>query len=140
VRLLKEEFRRLPISLEWQGALWAERAKAVSAATGPQEEAYAQGKVAYALKQEALFLGLAARARETETAPKLGRGKRGPRDLIVDPLAQATWTNYGKGDSEDDGDDDAVLMAAADEADADDERGELESDEEVIMGGEVDDV
>ncbi|KAJ7792665.1 hypothetical protein B0H14DRAFT_3094155 [Mycena olivaceomarginata] len=80
VRLLKEEFRRLPISLEWQGALWAERAKA------------------------------------------------------------ATWTNYGKGDGEDDGDDDAVLMAAADEADADDERGELESDEEVIMGGEVDDV
>jgi hypothetical protein len=31
-------------------------------------------------------------------------------------------------------------MAAADEADADDKRGELESDEEVIMGGEVDDV
>ncbi|KAJ7864998.1 hypothetical protein B0H14DRAFT_3443208 [Mycena olivaceomarginata] len=140
VRLLKEEFRRLPISLEWQGVLWAERAKAVSAATGPQEEVYAQGKVAYGLKQEALFLGLAARARETEMAPKLGRGKRGPRDLIVDPLAQATWTNYGKGDGEDDGDDDAVLMAAADEADADNERGELESDEEVIMGGEVDDV
>jgi hypothetical protein len=41
---------------------------------------------------------------------------------------------------ESDGDDDERLLAAAEEGDGSEEAGEVESDEELIMGGEVDDV
>ncbi|KAF7343961.1 hypothetical protein MVEN_01685300 [Mycena venus] len=91
------------------------------------------------LKQEALFLGLAARARETKTAPKLARDKKWPRQAVVDPLAEVMWGN-GRTEEDMDGDDDGVLLAAADEGDLNEEWREVESDEEVIMGGELDDV
>jgi hypothetical protein len=48
-----------------------------------------------------------------------------------------------KGDEaeeEDDGDDDAVLWEGADDGDGDEEQGVIESDEELVMGGEVDDI
>lgn len=142
MRLLKEEFRRLPLSLEFEAAMWAGRADAVRGRVSTLDGAYAQGMIAYALKQEALFSDIAAWARTTETAPRVARGKKRPRVGIVDPLAEATRRGGGWDVDldESDGDDDERLLAAAEEGDGSEEAGEVESDEELIMGGEVDDV
>jgi hypothetical protein len=133
VRLLKEEFRRVPISLEFEADWWVERAKAVLMGTGGVDEASAQGMIAYALKQEAMYRDIAARAREAESAPKIARGKKRPRVPIVDPLAQRSGTEEEEND--DDGD-----TGLREEDDDDVERGVMESDEELVMGGDVDDM
>ncbi|KAJ7799241.1 hypothetical protein B0H14DRAFT_3092830 [Mycena olivaceomarginata] len=87
VRLLKAETDRLPISLEFEADRWIERAQGVP--VGEIDVAYAQGMIAYATKQADLFRDIAARARETATAPRLANGKQRPRAPIVDPLATA---------------------------------------------------
>ncbi|KAJ7767594.1 hypothetical protein B0H14DRAFT_2633027 [Mycena olivaceomarginata] len=133
VRLLKEEFRQVPISLEFEADRWVERAKAVLVGTGGVDEASAQGMIAYALKQEAMYRDIAARIREAESAPKIARGKKRPRVPIVDPLAQQLGTKEGEDD--DDGD-----MGLREEDDDDVERGVMESDEELVMGGDIDDM
>ncbi|KAF8202085.1 hypothetical protein K438DRAFT_1470730, partial [Mycena galopus ATCC 62051] len=51
VRLLKEEFWRLPISLEFRADLWRDCMRKVPVGTGALDEAYAQGSIVYALKQ-----------------------------------------------------------------------------------------
>ncbi|KAJ7862019.1 hypothetical protein B0H14DRAFT_3444990 [Mycena olivaceomarginata] len=131
VWLLMEEFRQLPISLEFEADLWRERASAVPVGASELNDVYAQGMVAYALKQEALFRDIAARARQTETAPKVARGKRGPREVVVDPLAplsQKVGTDAAREEGDNDDDDDGLV--AGEEADG--ERGVIESDEELI--------
>jgi hypothetical protein len=136
---LTEEFRRLPISLEFEADLWRERASAVPFRASELQDAYAQGLIAYALKQEALFRDIAARARQTETAAKVARGKRGPREAIIDPLAplsQRAGTDAAREEGDDDDDDDGLV--AGEEIDGD--RGVIESDEELVMGGEVDNI
>ncbi|KAF8139331.1 hypothetical protein K438DRAFT_1996130 [Mycena galopus ATCC 62051] len=141
VHLLKEEFWRLPISLEFEADRWAERARAVDA--GELVEAYIQGSTysqgasAYAWKQEALFRDLAARARETEKAPKVDRGKKQPRAANIDLVAAAAvGTGMAREEGEEDEDEG---MAAGDDREAEEEQGRVESDEEVVMGGELDD-
>ncbi|KAJ7887328.1 hypothetical protein B0H14DRAFT_3082097 [Mycena olivaceomarginata] len=135
VMLLREEFRCLLISLEFEADLWVERGRAVSVA-GEQEEEYAQGMRAYASKQAALFRDIAARARKTETSPKLDRGKKRPRAAMVDPLAEGSGRH--REESEDGGDDGEVLVVGDEDGDAEEERGMVESDEEVILAGEMD--
>ncbi|KAF7360081.1 hypothetical protein MVEN_00736200 [Mycena venus] len=140
VRLLREEFRRLPISLEFEADIWARQAKRVPE-MDELDQAYAEGMVAYALKQQAMFLELAARARETETAPRLEKGKKRARAPVVDPLMDAMNTAavpFEEEEGDDDGDGD-VALGAEDDGDGDD-YGLLESDEELVMGGELDDV
>ncbi|KAJ7799812.1 hypothetical protein B0H14DRAFT_3491267 [Mycena olivaceomarginata] len=131
VRLLKEEFRRVPISLEFEVDRWVEWAKAVLVGTGGVDEASAQGMIAYALKQEAMYRDIAARTREVESAPKIARGKKQPRVPIVDPLAQRSGTEEGEND--DNGD-----TGLREEDDDDIERGVMESNEELVMGGDID--
>jgi hypothetical protein len=133
--LLKEEFRRLPISLEFEAERWMERSRGLEARS-ELEEAYVQGMRAYAAQQEALFRDLADRARATEAAPKLARGKGRVRTRAVDPL-QDTEALESDGENRDD---DATILAAVCDDDTDEERGVVESDEEVIMGGELDDI
>jgi hypothetical protein len=124
VQLLREEFRRVPITLEWQAKMWERRASEVDVGTGVLEQAYAEGMVAYALKQEALLHDIGERAKRVETAAKVARGKKRPRAPIVDPLQDAMGRNRGdEAEEEDDGDDDAVLWARADDGDGDEERG-----------------
>jgi hypothetical protein len=135
---LTEEFRRLPISLEFEADLWQERAKAVPVGSSELQDAYAQGMIAYALKQEALFRDIAARARQTETATKVARGKRGPREAVIDPLAPLSQKVGTDAAREEDNDDDDDGQVAREEAYG--ERGVIESDEEVVMGGEMDDI
>ncbi|KAF7319441.1 CxC2 domain-containing protein [Mycena chlorophos] len=87
VRMVKEETRRVPVSHDEWAAVWKERAKRVPVGSIPEQEA--EGMVAYGLKQAAMHLRLAAQARKTAAAPKLGRGRRrvhwvpAPVDLLA---------------------------------------------------------
>jgi hypothetical protein len=83
------------------------------------------------VKQAALFRHLAARAREVEKAPKLARGKKHQRAPVVDPLATGMIIDDVRADSDED--------QGGEEEDENEERGFVDSDEEVVMGGEVDD-
>ncbi|KAJ7715371.1 hypothetical protein B0H14DRAFT_2644141 [Mycena olivaceomarginata] len=74
VRLLEEEWRRLPVTYTHCEQLWLQRAVAVP--TGSIPEAVAEGKVVYAAKQAQLYRDLAARAEVTRTEVKLARGKK----------------------------------------------------------------
>ncbi|KAJ7435097.1 hypothetical protein B0H11DRAFT_1937910 [Mycena galericulata] len=127
VRFLQEEFRRLPISLEHEADVWLRRAREVP--VGVVRVDFAQGMIAYAAKQAALFQGLADRARATETEPRLPRGKKRPRVPVFDPLAVSQMEEEPEEDEDED---------AGEEEDEDD-RGDVRSDEELILGGEVDD-
>ncbi|KAJ7896246.1 hypothetical protein B0H14DRAFT_2558175 [Mycena olivaceomarginata] len=134
VMLLTEEFRRLPISLEFEAERWMERSQGLEARS-ELEEVYMQGMRAYAAQQEVLFRDLADRARAIEAAPKLAKGKGRVRTRVVDPL-QDTEAPASDGENRDD---DAVILAAVRDDDTEEERGVVESDEEVIMGGKLDD-
>ncbi|KAJ7017384.1 hypothetical protein C8F04DRAFT_1200656 [Mycena alexandri] len=134
VQLLEEEFWRLPISLEFQAVEWEKRLKAVK--VGEIEESIAQGLIAYAAKQAKPFRDITARAETTRTAPAIAKGKKRAREPIRDPLAETTGgLAGGVRDEDEEDDDDDALDVDGDEAE---ERGGVESDEELIMGGEVD--
>nr|GAT44480.1 predicted protein [Mycena chlorophos] len=87
VRMVTEETRRVPVSHEHWAAVWKGRATRVPVGSIPEQEA--EGMVAYGLKQAAMHLRLAAQARTTAAAPKLGRGRRrvhwvpAPVDLLA---------------------------------------------------------
>ncbi|KAJ7795036.1 hypothetical protein B0H14DRAFT_2532632 [Mycena olivaceomarginata] len=75
VRLLEEEWRRLPLTYAHRERLWIQRAVAVPVGQGlPFPEA--EGKVAYATKQAQLFRNLGGRAETTRTEAKLPKGKK----------------------------------------------------------------
>ncbi|KAJ7446857.1 hypothetical protein B0H11DRAFT_1745318 [Mycena galericulata] len=127
VRLLEEEWRRLPVTYAYREKVWEQRAVAVP--TGKIPPAEAEGLVAYALKQAQLYRDLAVAAERTRTEPQLKRGKK--RHVFrpaPDPIMPEEEEEVR--DSDDELDDDGE--------DEDDERGDVESDEELLMGGEVD--
>ncbi|KAF7322147.1 CxC2 domain-containing protein [Mycena kentingensis (nom. inval.)] len=70
VLILQEEWRRLPISLQYEADRWKHRASSVS----DPDDATAEGKVAYGRKQERVYLDLIHRAEITRTEKKLKRG------------------------------------------------------------------
>ncbi|KAJ7354135.1 hypothetical protein DFH08DRAFT_912735 [Mycena albidolilacea] len=77
--------------------------------------------------------------KQTETATKVARGKRGPREVIIDPLAPLSQqVETGEAMEEGDNDDDDDRLVAREEPDG--ERGVIKSDEELVMGGEVDNI
>ncbi|KAJ7047950.1 hypothetical protein C8F04DRAFT_1172413 [Mycena alexandri] len=126
VRLLEEEWRRLPVTYAYRERQWLDRAVALPVGVIPFEEA--QGMVAYAAKHAQLYRKLAAWAEETRTGEKLQAGKK--RRVF-----QPSWDPI-IGTEENDA---AAGSGAEDDDDADDdERGDIESDEELLMGGEVD--
>ncbi|KAK6966340.1 CxC2 domain-containing protein [Favolaschia claudopus] len=92
VLLLEEEYRRVLVSFEYEARKWEARAKAVP--VGAVEIGFAQGAVAYAMKQANVFRDLASRATVTMTEIHQGRGRK--RLAAAPPTA---------GDSEDDDDD-----------------------------------
>ncbi|KAJ7908806.1 hypothetical protein B0H13DRAFT_2233210 [Mycena leptocephala] len=131
VQLLQEEFRRLPISFEHRAALWMDRARAVELQTMPRE--LAQGMRAYAERQAKMYRDLAARAKVIELAPKLARGMpRRRAEAEYDALA----LTGGEEEEEDADEGDEDLEGDGVELE---ERGDIPSDEEVVMGGEMDD-
>ncbi|KAJ7848834.1 hypothetical protein B0H14DRAFT_2356572 [Mycena olivaceomarginata] len=128
VRLLEEEWRRLPVTYAYRERQWVDRA--VTVPTGDIEFAVAEGKVAYATRQADMYRELAERAETTRTEVKLQRGKkRTVYERSWDPVMPVDGGEEEGGDAELDEDDEGE----------DDERGDIESDEELLMGGEVDD-
>ncbi|KAF7375725.1 CxC2 domain-containing protein [Mycena sanguinolenta] len=131
VRLLEEEWRRLPVTYAHRERLWIKRTVAVPVGSIPVAEA--EGKIAYASKQSQMYRDLAARAEITRTEAKVARGKK--RSVWAptwDPLLGADENQRAR---DDDGEEDEGVVDDED----DDERGDIDSDEELLMGGEVDD-
>ncbi|KAJ7444081.1 hypothetical protein B0H11DRAFT_1747673 [Mycena galericulata] len=126
VRLLEEEWRRLPVTYTYRENLWMRRAVAVP--TGQIPAAEAEGMVAYASKQAQLYRDLAAAAERTRTEPHL---KRGEKRRVVRPAPDPIMPEE-EGEIRDSEDE------IEDDGEDDDERGDVESDEELLMGGEVD--
>jgi hypothetical protein len=121
----------LPVSYTHRERQWVKRAVAVP--TDTLELAVAEGMVAYATKQAQLYRDLTERAEMTRTEVKLSRGKKRR-------VWQASWDpiismDAGSGAVGVDGEDGEVDDEDDEE---DDERGDIESDEELLMGGEVD--
>ncbi|KAF7342850.1 CxC2 domain-containing protein [Mycena sanguinolenta] len=125
VRLLEEEWRRLPVTYAHREKVWIERAVAVPVGSIPFAEA--EGMVAYATKQSQMYRDLAVRAEVMRTEPKLARGKKRQ-------VWGSTWDPIVPMDNGDEND-----AENSDSDEEDDERGDIDSDEELLLGGEVDD-
>ncbi|KAJ7025958.1 hypothetical protein C8F04DRAFT_1190993 [Mycena alexandri] len=132
VRLIREEYRRVGVTLEYEACKWDARAAAV-----PKEgldAAEAEGAIAYALRQAEMYRDLKARGEKVWTAPKLARGKKGARHV---PRAVRAMLLEVNGDQTVEGDEgDAREHVEEAEVDVVD-RGDVEEDEEFIMGGEA---
>ncbi|KAJ7015979.1 hypothetical protein C8F04DRAFT_983763 [Mycena alexandri] len=74
IRLLEEEYRRILLSFEYEAQRWEARVRAIP--VSEVELGYAQGAVAYALKQAAMYRDIAARAVITMTEVHRGKGKK----------------------------------------------------------------
>ncbi|KAJ7346456.1 hypothetical protein DFH08DRAFT_700973 [Mycena albidolilacea] len=135
VRLLEEEWRRLPVTYAHREQLWKGRAVAVPVTKIP--EAVAEGMLAYAMKQAQLYRDLAAWVETARTEAKLARGKkRAVWQPSWDPLIP---TDTGRAVDAEDGISEGGEDGVGSEDDEDGERGDIDSDEELLMGGEVDD-
>ncbi|KAK7018531.1 CxC2 domain-containing protein [Favolaschia claudopus] len=136
VDLLEEEYRRVLVSFEYEAAQWETRAKGI--AVGVVEEGFAQGAIAYALKQASLYRDLRRRVVVSMTEVHQGRGKqRLPR---AEPRNEG-----GDGDGERNGGerDGGERDGGERDGDSDDDegagaRGDVYSDEEYFLGGEED--
>ncbi|KAK6977461.1 hypothetical protein R3P38DRAFT_3237208 [Favolaschia claudopus] len=74
VDLLEEEYRRVLISLEHEAKHWETRVTEVP--VGSVDVAYAQGAIAYALKQASTYRDLASRVKTAMTEVHRGRGRK----------------------------------------------------------------
>lgn len=74
IRLLEEEQRRVLQSFQYEAEKWEARAGRDMIKVGEVEVGYAQGAIAYALQQAAMYRDIAARATVTATEVRLGRG------------------------------------------------------------------
>ncbi|KAJ7462644.1 hypothetical protein B0H11DRAFT_1734840 [Mycena galericulata] len=133
VRLLEEEWRRLPVSYAHRENVWLQRA--VRVPLGTLGTAEAEGMIAYASKQAQMYRNLAARAERIRTEPALKKGqKRKVYQPHWDPIMGPDEGEQRPVGSEDELEEDDM----EDDVEDDDERGDVESDEELLMGGEVD--
>ncbi|KAJ7707095.1 hypothetical protein B0H16DRAFT_1746660 [Mycena metata] len=123
IRLLREEQRRVLESLEHEARKWEARAGRGVIKVGEVEEGFAQGAIAYALRQAAMYRDIAARAIITATEVRHGRGKRRTRAVVVE---EAAGEEADAGGDSSEGDD---------EDEEDGERG-FYSDEEFVLAGE----
>jgi hypothetical protein len=84
VGLVGEEARRLPISLEFRAKEWENRVRAIP--LGVVVPDLAEGAIAYAMKQAAMYRDIAARAEVSMSEVRRGRGKRRQRVVEEDEL------------------------------------------------------
>ncbi|KAF7321778.1 CxC2 domain-containing protein [Mycena kentingensis (nom. inval.)] len=143
VRVLEEEWRRLPLSFGHEERLWVQRAGSVD--VGGTDTALAEGLIAYASKQVEVYRGLARRAEGVRTAPALRRGQARPREVEgEDPLVvPGTETERAGGSADEHGGGDGAAFhpdeaieefvdelgnASDDEDDRDDEEYILDGD------------
>ncbi|KAJ7606921.1 hypothetical protein FB45DRAFT_1011540 [Roridomyces roridus] len=124
IRLLEEEQRRLPIALMWQSRLWENRVRKVP--VGVWDVEFAEGGVAYALKQAAIFRDLAERAEATRTEIRRGKGRARQRVREDEIDVGGIWG------------DENVTGLDQDEEELEECRGGLPDEEHILAGGEDD--
>ncbi|KAJ7765192.1 hypothetical protein B0H16DRAFT_1717745 [Mycena metata] len=144
VRLLEEEYRRILVTFEYEAQRW--EARVIAVRVGEVEEGYAQGAVAYGLKQATMYRDIAARAVVTMTELRRGRGKKWTRAVLDEGAAsdggleereQGATSNTGREEEAEQADGDDDDGDGEDESDEEDLFGN--SDEEFFMGGEDED-
>ncbi|KAF7317925.1 CxC2 domain-containing protein [Mycena kentingensis (nom. inval.)] len=127
VRILAEEWRRLPLLFAYEERQWSNRAAGVE--VGKMDVEQAEGLVAYAAKQADVYRNLARRAEQTRTAPRLRRGQR--RSAVVrEEISLAGQGGTEDTDSGFDGEEVEVVVDEFGNASDDD-------DEDAIMDGDV---
>ncbi|KAJ7025882.1 hypothetical protein C8F04DRAFT_1268726 [Mycena alexandri] len=133
VRLLQEEYRRILASFEYEAQRW--EARAVAIRVGEVEEAFAQGAIAYALRQAEMYRNLRARAVIAMTEVRRGRGKRRmPAEVMGEPMAEGGAGADGGLEAAGEGVGEAKGLDLEDEEDEDEAY--VNSDEEFFLGGE----
>ncbi|KAJ7431875.1 hypothetical protein B0H11DRAFT_2261289 [Mycena galericulata] len=131
-RLVIEEARRLPLSLEYVAAQWEARVQMVPVGVIRVEDA--EGAIAYGKKQAAMYRDIAARVAVTMTEVRAGRGKRRrPQEVWGDDEMDVDGQ-----DGEAEGDEEKNGMEE-DEAELADVRGDISDDEHILAGGADDD-
>ncbi|KAK7055626.1 CxC2 domain-containing protein [Favolaschia claudopus] len=103
VLLLSEEHRRSLVSFEHEAVKWEARAKEVP--VGSVEVGFAQGAIAYALRQAAMFRTLAARLEVSMTEIHRGRGRK--RVAALPSAAEGEEEEEAGSDDDDDDDEGA---------------------------------
>ncbi|KAJ7045335.1 hypothetical protein C8F04DRAFT_940271, partial [Mycena alexandri] len=124
VLLLEEEYRRVLVSFEYEARVWEERARAVQVGTIPVEQA--EGAIAYAIRKADMFRALAECVKVAWSEVHRGRGRK--------RVACSRRTDEGEegGGAPDDDD------GGGEEEGSEDERGDVHSDEEHLLGGDED--
>ncbi|KAF7331973.1 CxC2 domain-containing protein [Mycena kentingensis (nom. inval.)] len=137
VRILTEEWRRLPLSFAHEREQWIARKDAgADFASDPE---IAEGMAAYAMKQASMYDQLIVRAERTRTEQWAGRGHRrgrnpqevhamegveGEVEETIPPtvaFVEADEEDEDESDDEDDSDEDDDELASDEELDSDDE-------------------
>ncbi|KAJ7021123.1 hypothetical protein C8F04DRAFT_1274114 [Mycena alexandri] len=131
IRLLEEEQRRLLVSLEHEARKWEARAGRDVIKVGEVEAGFAQGAIAYALRQAPMYRDIAARAVITATEVRHGRGKKRTRAVVVEDAAGEEEADGGGG-SDGGGEDN-------DDEEEDVGHGFYSDDEYVLAGEDEDD-
>ncbi|KAJ7605332.1 hypothetical protein FB45DRAFT_1042460 [Roridomyces roridus] len=126
-RMLEEEWRRLSASYIYREGVWEGRGKAVP--VGVIDGEIAEGKLAYAVKQAQLYRELRVRAEAVRADAPLRRGQARKRSAAL-PLPYG-FSATGEEEEEEGG----GLLSDGEGSDG---RGDV-SEEELLMGGEVDD-
>ncbi|KAJ7736077.1 hypothetical protein B0H16DRAFT_1326682 [Mycena metata] len=139
IRLLEEEYRRILVSFEHEARRWEARVCAIP--IGAVEEGYAQGAVAYGLKQAEMYREIAARAVVSMKEVRHGKGKK--RTVAVPEEEESAVANRSPEEREEGAqranEGDAGDYPSEDEGDEDEELFGANSDEEFFMGGEDED-
>ncbi|KAJ7805644.1 hypothetical protein B0H13DRAFT_1670300 [Mycena leptocephala] len=134
-RLLREEFSRVGQSFDYEAGRWEARAMVVHVGVLPLEDA--EGAIAYAAKHAEMYRDLKIRGHKTWTAAKTPSGKKKQRHIpsAVGAMEAETLAE------QDDRDrrmrmEEAERRTGGGEDEDDLLRGDVESDEEYILGGE----
>ncbi|KAJ7198761.1 hypothetical protein GGX14DRAFT_573205 [Mycena pura] len=133
VRLVEEEARRLGVSLEYRAEKWEDRVKPEALDVGSMPVEQAEGSIAYALKQAAMYRKIGEHATDSMTEERRGRGKQ--RRRVTDEGLPALH------DSEEDkepGEEDDIGLGD-DEEELEDLRGGVSDEEFMLDGGEDED-
>lgn len=124
--LLEEEMRRVIVTFKYNASSWDARGQVIR--VGEVDELFAEGAIAYAIKQGRMFRQMAEDAKTTFTEERLANGKkrRVRRPVVADRADSGSEGEDDEGEGE--GDWDGLGDA--------EERGDVHSDEEVFLGGE----
>ncbi|KAJ7693264.1 hypothetical protein B0H16DRAFT_1669558 [Mycena metata] len=104
VMLLKEEMRRVVVTFKYNASCWDARGQVIR--VGEVDKLFAEGAIAYAIKQGRMFQQMAEDAKTTFTEERLANGKkrRVQRPVVVDQADSGSEGEDDEGNGEGDWD------------------------------------